>query len=169
MTRLSLALGACLAAWLASSPALAYDDDDLRQLQFEKKCNGCDLSGANLQGMSLRGASIRWSNLSNANLNNADLEEANLTGSDLTRARLSQTRFSGATLQGVQFNNADLSSADFHSADLRWSKMEHLDIDNDLISLGLLTARMDGVRFRNDRRCAESQDGAGIGCIPDFR
>ncbi len=161
-----------LAAVLAialTTPALAYDADDLQKLRFDNKCNGCDLEGANLQGLSLRGAELRWSNLTNANLNNVDLEKADLTGSDLTRARISQTRFNGATLQGVQFKGAELSNASFGSADLRWSRMEHLDIDNDLSSLDLMTAQMEGARFRNNRRCSGYPGQAGIGCIPDFR
>ncbi len=165
-----------IAAMLASSLAIslantaqAYDNDDLRKLRFEKRCNGCDLEGANLQAMSLRGAELRWSNLTNANLNNVDLDKADLTGSDLTRARVSQTRFNNAILQGVQFKDTDLSSATFRNADLRWSKMEHLDIDNDLMSLDLMTAKMEGARFRNKRRCGGFSGGVGMGCIPEFR
>jgi len=152
-----------------ATPTYAYDLDDLRKLQVEKKCNGCDLEGANLRGMSLRGAQIRWSNLSNANLNDVDLSDADLIGSNLTRARLSQTRFNNAVLQGVQFNGTDLSSAEFRNTDLRWSLMEHLDIDTDPQSLNMMTAKMEGAKFRNKRRCRGFQGDIGMGCIPDFR
>lgn len=168
----SIYLAAILSSSLAvllSGTAQAYDNDDLRKLRFEKKCNGCDLEGANLQGMSLRGAELRWSNLTNANLNNADLERADLTGSDLSNARISQTRFNSAILQGVTLTGTDISRASFRNADLRWSLMEHLDIDNDLMSLDLMTAKMEGARFRNKRRCGGFAGGLGTGCIPEFR
>ncbi|MEH6470574.1 MAG: pentapeptide repeat-containing protein [Halopseudomonas sp.] len=161
-------LAVALAITLAT-PAWAYDSDDLRKLQIDKKCNGCDLEGANLRGMSLRGAEIRWSNLSNANLNNVDLTDAELVGSDLTRARVSNTRFNGANMQGVQFKGTDLSSAQFRNTDLRWSLMEHLDIDSDPQSLDMMSAQMEGAKFRNDRRCSSFAGQVGMGCIPDFR
>ena len=161
---LAVALGIALA-----SVSWAYDTDDLRKLQIDKKCNGCDLEGANLRGMSLRGAEIRWSNLTNANLNNVDLTDADLIGSDLTRARVSNARFNGANLQGVQFKDTDLSSAEFRNADLRWSLMEHLDIDNDPQSLDMMSAQMEGTKFRNDRRCGGFTGPIGMGCIPEFR
>ncbi len=161
-----------LAAILAlgfTIPAFAYDQEDLRTLQLDKKCNGCDLSGANLRGMQLRGAELRWTNLSKANLNGVDLSKADLTGSDLSRARLSQTNFTSAKLQGVQFNGADLSSAEFQTADLRWSLMEHLNIDTDPQTLNMMTAQMEGTKFRNNRRCRSFPGTMSLNCIPDFR
>ena len=62
-----------------------------------------------------------------------------------------------------------MSSAEFRNADLRWSRMEHLDIDSDLQSLDLMTVKMEGTKFRNDRRCRSFPGEVGIGCIPDFR
>lgn len=166
---MNLSTLAAIVAIGVATTAHAYDPDDLRKLQIDKSCNGCDLEGANLHGMSLRGAQLRWTNLSNANLNNVDLSDADLIGSNLTRARLSQTRFNNAILQGVQFSGTDLSSAEFRNADLRWSLMEHLDIDTDPQSLDMMTAKMEGAKFRDQRRCRSFPGEIGMGCIPDFR
>lgn len=58
----------------------------ISQIQAERGCPGCNLSGINLQGQNLQSYDFSGANLTGADLRDADLRGASLRGANLTNA-----------------------------------------------------------------------------------
>ena len=66
---------------LTYTPALSFDEVDLKKFLAIEKCFGCDLSGANLSGANLSGADLYGTDLSGADLRGAKMKHADLSSS----------------------------------------------------------------------------------------
>jgi serine/threonine protein kinase len=75
----------------------------ISQIQAERGCPGCNLSGINLRGQNLQSYDLSGANLTGADLRDADLRGASLRGANLTDALLS-----GANLASVDLREAKL-------------------------------------------------------------
>ena len=97
---------------LTYTPALSFDEADLKKFLAVPICEGCDLSGADLIGAYLPYANLEGADLSGAKLGDADLEEANLSGANLRKVKVPGANFSGADLSTAIWGyTADLSTA----------------------------------------------------------
>ncbi len=125
-----------VAAFLAalSSAALAqgpWSDGDLKSLNEDGKCQGCNLKGAPLAGfnsdnafkINLQGADLRGAFLKGANLTGARLIGADLRGAVLREAHLQMDLDKKST----SLRGADLRGAIFVGANLKYARMEGSD------------------------------------------
>lgn len=96
----------------------AFDVKDLKLLEEEGECPGCDLSDADLKGMDLTMSDLSDANLSHADLTNTLAHKADFTNADLSNALFVQSnvkgsKFIGATLKHVDFLKREYGKAIF--------------------------------------------------------
>lgn len=103
----------------ATDPFSLTTGDAIEQLQKNRECLGCNLSGANLSGMDLTSVNLTGANLTNANLTKTNLKSAELKSVKLIAANLIDTDLRGAYLQYADLTDANLTGANLASADLR--------------------------------------------------
>jgi uncharacterized protein YjbI with pentapeptide repeats len=151
------------------------------QLQENKACIDCDLSGANLkglflekmnlqranlQGANLSGAKLKGANLSSAKLQNAQLEDAKLSDAELQNADLENANLSGAWLDSTRLKNANLKDADLQYAylnkvDLSTSNLENANLEKaELEDANLKNANLKNANFKHTRLWGANLDGA---------
>ncbi|MBW4557067.1 MAG: pentapeptide repeat-containing protein [Trichormus sp. ATA11-4-KO1] len=117
----SVALLACIGL---TEPSLAFNQQDLEQLQATGACPRCDLSGADLTQINLGGANLREANLKGAILSQVNLAKADLTGANLEAAVLNSANLTGATLTGANLKSASMENADLSFAGLISTNLE---------------------------------------------
>jgi uncharacterized protein YjbI with pentapeptide repeats len=128
-----IALAICLAANLASGPAMAQNATQIAKVHAGGSCPHCNLFQADfgnkvLRSRNLAGARLRQSDMSLSVLNHSDMAHAdlrdvngygalfssvNFTGADMTNSTLV-----GAYLEGANFRGAKLSGANFSGAEM---------------------------------------------------
>jgi uncharacterized protein YjbI with pentapeptide repeats len=96
--------------------SIAKDSENVRKLQQDKRCLGCNLKkislrGTYLDGVNLQRANLEESDLRDTNLSNADLQNANLKNADLRNSDLRGAILRGAKLWGANLRNAQIDEA----------------------------------------------------------
>lgn len=138
ITSLSFASIVAIATSL-STPAVAENFEQLRQLLSTKECLGCELNNAGLRLAKLAGANISGANLSQANLDQANLSGANLSGADLSGAILYRANLNGANLRGANLSGANLNGAYLANADLTGANLNFANFNGAVLANAILT------------------------------
>jgi uncharacterized protein YjbI with pentapeptide repeats len=128
------------------------------QLQENKSCVRCDLSGANLKGLFLENVNLQQANLQRANLSGAKLKGANLSFAKLQNAQLENTDLKNSKLQNAQLENANLQGADLRAVNLKNARLQNTNLENttfeynslyDSVEANLENANLQGANLRN--------------------
>ncbi|MBD2500360.1 pentapeptide repeat-containing protein [Anabaena azotica] len=120
------------------------------QLQENKSCIGCDLSGANLKGLFLENVNLEKANLQRANLSGAKLKGANLSFAKLQNAELEDSDLENAKLQNAELENANLQGAKLISAQLEDANLQNANLQGArLIAVNLKNARLQNTNLEN--------------------
>lgn len=91
---------AAIAAILAASTALAWNEADLERLRQTLACEGCDLDGA-LLGDDMTGARLAGADLSHTFIRFQTFDGADFTGARFEDAFLLESTVVGATFAGA--------------------------------------------------------------------
>ena len=121
------------------------------ELQKNKSCVGCDLSGANLSGLFLENVNLEKANLQGANLESARLTGANLNNAQLENANLTNVNLSNAKLENSQLQKANLRSAGLFRANLKGANLKNVNLSGaSLRQANLSGANLENANFYTD-------------------
>ncbi len=106
----------------ANTSLKAEQAENLRILEENNYCKGCNLANLDLRNLDLIGVYLERANLSGSDLREVDLvgaslefanlKNANLAGADLEEAILRKAKLEGANLQGANLCNTILANGD---------------------------------------------------------
>ncbi|WP_375500736.1 pentapeptide repeat-containing protein [uncultured Nostoc sp.] len=121
------------------------------QLQENKACVGCNLSGVNLEGLFLENVNLQQANLQRANLSGTKLKGANLSFAKLQNAQLED-----ADLDGINLENANLEGANLEGASLIDANLKNTNLKNAYFS----QARLWGTNLDGAKTLGAKFDGS---------
>lgn len=117
------ALFAVLGLALLTSPAQAFDDDDLRLLAQNNACYQCDLRDVVLSGKILHIVRLGNSDLVGARLDRIEAYEADFSGANLTDADFSSARMTFSIFVRSNLTRANLGDAILNVTDMRQANL----------------------------------------------
>ena len=115
-------------------------EKNIKRLEKEGYCWGCDLRGANLRYFTWERVNLAGSDLRGADLTGVILDYADLRGADLTGAKLIYASLWNSKLTDAILTKADLTEANLKGANLTRAKL----IDADLTRAKLIDADLTG-------------------------